>query len=193
MDPKFQTSFIPKKIYEEPKGGVNLLTLISAIVFAATLVGYGGIYFYSANIDSQLKSADETVQKNRDAFDVPFIMTMERLDARIEAGKKLLSSHIALSPVFALFQANMLKTIRFDSLNYSYSPQKITVVAKGQAESYQAIAFQSELFADNRQISDVIFSDFNLDNSGNITFTFGATVDPRLVSYSDLVSSGSGS
>ena len=193
MDPKFQTSFIPKKIYEQPKGGTNLLTVITAIVFAVTLLGYAGVYFYSQNIDTQLAAADQTIQKNRDAFDVPFITTMSRLDDRIEAAKKLLASHTALSPVFTFFQTNMLKTLRFDTFNYTYSPQKISIVAKGQAESYQAIAFQSELFADNRLISDVIFSDFNLDSSGKITFTFGASVDPRLVSYSDLVLSGGGS
>ncbi len=96
MDPKFQTSFIPKKAYEQPKEGVNLLTLIAAIVFAATLLGFGGVYFYSANLDSSLKAADQTIQNNRDAFDVPFITTMARLDSRIEASKKLLASHIAL-------------------------------------------------------------------------------------------------
>lgn len=192
MDSKFQTSFIPKKIYEEPKEGMGLLTLIAAIVFVVTLLGYAGVYFYAQSIDSQLAAADKTIQANRDAFDVPFITTMARLDARIEASKQLLASHTALSPVFSFLQANMLKTVRFDSMNYAYSPSKITIVAHGQAQSYQSIAFQSELFADNRLISDVIFSDFNLDQSGNITFTFGATVDPRLVSYSDLVLSGTG-
>ncbi len=184
MDPKFQTSFIPKKSYEESPKGANLLTLIAGAIFLVTLLGSGGVYLYNKSVNQQITASKATIQTERDSFELPFIDLLTRLDGRIEAGKKLLGAHVALSPLFGFFGANMLQSMRFDSLAYTQTPQKISVTAHGQAQSYQSIALQSDIFAQNRLIQNVIFSDFSLDQTGAIAFTFSATVNPDLVSYS---------
>ncbi len=192
MDPKFQTSFIPKQAYAgEGSSGTSLTLLISGAIFLVTLLAAGAVYFYAKQVDSQIAGSQDSIIKENQAFDLPFIESMVRLDTRIESGKKALNTHVAVSPLFSFLQKNMLKSIRFDSLTYSSSAQKISVVAHGQAQSYLAIAYQSELFSENRLIKDVIFSDFNLDASGAISFTFGATIDPNLISYKSAAAASS--
>ncbi len=191
MDPKFQTSFIPKKTYEgSGVGGTSIVTIVSVLLFLASIIGAAGSYFYNGQLTNIISNNQVKIKNAKDSFDLPTIETLIRLDQRIEASKQLLKSHVAVSPVFDFLEQKTVKSIRFDSLSFSFTPQKATLIARGQAASikaYKSIAYQSELIADNRLVRDQIFSDFNLDQSGAVSFTFSATVDPRLLLYTDAI------
>ena len=67
------------------------------------------------------------------------------------------------------------------------------VVLRGWAKSFNEVALQSDSFAGEKFIQEPIFSDINLDESGNILFSFSAILDPSLISYGNVVKADSGS
>jgi len=183
MEPKFQTSFIPKRALESTGGhGSDLLTIIASFLFIISLVAAGGVYFYSHSLDSQLASDQAIVQKAKDSFDQNLIETLISTDKRLSVSNQLLTAHTALSPFFTFLGQRILKNVRFDSMTYAFGP-KILITAHGQAQDYEALAAQSESFATGDLIHNPIFSDFNLDQTGNVAFSFSAELDPYLVSF----------
>ena len=52
-----------------------------------------------------------------------------------------------------------------------------------EAQTYNALAQQSDIFSKNDFIKDQIFSDFSLTDNGNITSKFFANLNPQLTSY----------
>ena len=53
----------------------------------------------------------------------------------------------------------------------------------GIAIGYRSIALQSDLFAENKNLIDPIFSNLTLDNSGNVIFDLDFSVDPDFINY----------
>jgi hypothetical protein len=45
------------------------------------------------------------------------------------------------------------------------------------------VAYQSEVFGKERALENPIFSNLDLDSSGNVTFTFTTDVNPGFIAY----------
>lgn len=189
MDPRFQTSFIPKKpIVSQPDrapSAVNLFSLLATILFIVSLALSGGVFFYKQFIVKQITESKITLERAKDAFEPETINQIIRLDTRLDLGKKLLSSHQSVTPFFDFLSSVTLKTVRFKEFNFAYlAKDKIQVVMKGQARNYAAVALQSDLFNAQKSLKNVIISDMALEAAGTVSFSVSATVDSRLVSYS---------
>ena len=57
----------------------------------------------------------------------------------------------------------------------------------GQARNYSYVALQSDILGNNKYVSQHIFSDLNLDGSGNVTFNLSAVINPSLLSYKSFL------
>ena len=57
----------------------------------------------------------------------------------------------------------------------------------GQARNYAYVALQSDVLGKNKYIPQHIFSDLNLDGSGNVTFNLFAVISPTLLSYKSFL------
>jgi len=75
MEPKFQTSFIPKKpIISEPGSrvavshSINIFSAIATIVFALTILTSGGVFIYKNILESQILLSDKSLNAAREAF-----------------------------------------------------------------------------------------------------------------------------
>ncbi|MDD5068813.1 MAG: hypothetical protein PHN89_04425, partial [Candidatus Pacebacteria bacterium] len=151
MDPKLQTSFIPKKALNDGavvSRGINLVSLIVAIIFIITLATSAGVYFYSGVLDKQIDKETKTLKANEDALELPTLEQYIRLDTRIEAAKQILHNHVAVTPIFDTLQKTVLKSIQFSDLTLTFAgPDKITLAMKGQTLNYGSIAFQSDILS----------------------------------------------
>lgn len=191
MDPKFQTSFIPKKpLADTPSSisGAGFFLIISIIIFVIAIAASAGVYFYGTYLQKQNEESKQKLLDKEAHFDTSSIERLVALNSRIKAAEDLLDKHIVLTSLFEFFQESVLKTVRFESLAYTYSPQKISISMKGQANSYNSIAFQSDVLNGKKFIKNALFSNLNLDASGNVGFNFVAEVDPTLLSYKYLLS-----
>lgn len=190
MDPRFQSSFIPKKpIVAQPgisssASSVNLFALIAIVVFVLALVLSGGAFFYKGFLVKQIEERKSSFDRAKEAFDPSFIQQVTRLDSRIETSKKLFSSHIAVTPFFDFLSKITLRSVRFRDFSFTYlSPEKISVEMKGQAQNYASVALQSDILNSQKYLHDTIVGDMSLEPAGTVSFSVSTTVDAALLAY----------
>jgi hypothetical protein len=196
MDKEFQTSFIPKKPLAEvrtpaPKP-VNIFSFIAMILFFASLISAGGVYFYKVLLTKRIADMGVQLARAKDAFEPSLISDLETLDKRINSSKEILSNHILVSPIFKALEEMTLRSIRFSKFSYTYNAgdKAVGVKISGQAKDYNAIAAQSDILGENKYIKNPVFSNLNLDTKGNVSFDLFFTVDPSFVKYEDALSRG---
>mgnify|MGYP001601291959 CR=1 FL=1 len=194
----FQTSFIPKKPLAEERVQVKtrsfgLLSLISTIIFFATLVTAGGIYVYKSSLASQVTELSASLDRARSAFEPSLVETLQTLDKRFTASKEVLANHSTLSPVFTSLEDLTLKSVRFTKFTYEIPADTgvLTVKMTGSARSYTSIALQSDMLGRNKYFKDVVFSNLQLDAAGNVGFDLEFSIDPAFLNYKNVTSGGS--
>ncbi len=190
MEPKFQSSFIPKgplatanilgKVHKKEK---SLFGIIGTLVFILSLLAAVGVFGYAQFLKYRISKMASDLEAARAAIDPTVIRELTRTDARIRSTQELLSKHVALSPLFDYLEESTLRTVRFTELGYGTGSDGITLGLRGQARSYAALALQSDELAASSYIKDGIFSDITLDNQGNVAFSYSAMLDPNMTSF----------
>jgi len=193
MESKFQTSFIPKKSLDE-EGGVKIKTpinilFVSSVIIMLFAVGISsGVFFYQKQIEDSIASKKADLSNNQKILDDPAVQSIARVDSKLKIAVNLLNNHTAVSSLFTILQGSTLKNVRFTDFSFSYlSPTKVTISMKGQATSFEVVAKQTEAFATSTltrdSFKDSLFSDLNLDDKGNVNFSFLTSIDPKVVLY----------
>jgi hypothetical protein len=191
MEGQFQTSFIPKQPIVQKTSGFrpresNLVLRITVIILIATVAAAIGIFAYINYLqysNDKLRSDLDVAIRN---LQPSLITSIARLDTRIKSAKTLLDQHVALSNFFTLLNRATLTTVRFSSFHYTATGQKISVTMGGEAQNFAAIVLQAEEFSKKdytSYISNPLFSNLNLDKSGNVTFNFTADLNPQSFLY----------
>lgn len=189
MDPRFQTSFIPKKpiVSQGPvvqSSNINLLSLLATTLFVFSILAAGGMFAWERLVEKNIEAKKATLERARDAFEPDLIRRIIRLDSRIESSKILLNSHISVTRLFDALSTITLRGVRFKDFNFSYlAKDKVEVTMKGQAQSFAAVAIQSDFFNQQKYLKDTIIGDLALEPTGTIGFSVRTTIDPELVSY----------
>jgi len=196
MEQNFQTSFIPKKpIIEQrvtTKRPISILVVISVFIFLTMVIASGGLYFYKNVLTQNIKTMQGDLTKAKGRFEPEKITLLQTLDKRLAMSNKILSKHIAISPIFKLLQSITMKTVRYNSFSYSFVDGKDTSVGNikvsmtGQAVGYRSVALQADLFSKNKNLIDPVFSGLSLDDKGNVLFNLVFSVDPSFVDYKQL-------
>jgi hypothetical protein len=191
---KFQTTFIPKKTVGpnavKPPHTTNFFSLIVIILFSTvillTLVVYGYQYQLKKNNEALKTKLDATIA----AINATDINDLSRLDARIESSKALIAQHTALTSFLQFLSASTLKSVRFTNFHFSNANQKLTVTMDGEAQSYAALALQTDEFSlpeSRKYLKEAVVSNFLLDPSGNITFNFSGVLNQNVLLYKDTL------
>lgn len=187
MEPKVQTSFIPKKSLSEaatPRArGVSIFMLLGVAIFIITVFLAGGVFFYERYLQGSIASKNEDLKRARAAFEPAAIEDLKRLSARMSLARGILNDHLAPSAIFLLLENSTLQTIRFRSFTYTLTGSKAAISMRGEGRSFGDVAVQSDTFSNGRRLRDIIFSNLNFDQNGNVAFEFSATVDPALILY----------
>lgn len=201
MESKFQTSFIPKKSLEDTgkvkvKTPFNIFSLVSTLLITITILVSVVAFGYSYILNKDINTArQELVDKER-KFDYSAVDEIVRVDNKLQASANLLGSHTAITGVFKYLEEATLKNLQFSSFDFSaLSPSRVSISMKGKARSFGAVARQAELFTASTAsrgvyFTDPVFSDLDLDDKGNVNFSFISSVDPRIISYKENLPSG---
>ncbi len=88
-----------------------------------------------------------------------------------------------------MLQNLTVKKIRFTDVEYTGATKDNppALIAEGEAATYNALAEQQDIFAKNEFLKNPQFSNFNLNENGNVVMKFSATIVPSAVSYKNLV------
>ena len=190
MDPKFQTSFIPKnpvvtqsKIPSITIPTVNIFSAISTAIFFLTLILIGGLFGYKILLNKQIAQADKDIVQAKQAYQLEAVQSIIDANSRIISTKELLNKHIAVSELFNLLQTLTLKKISFGNFIYTNKEGSYSITMDAEAQTYNALAQQNDIFLKNSFIKDPQFSNFELAENGNIKVKFTTSIDPSLISY----------
>ena len=199
MEPNFQTSFIPKKPMIEERATaprpIGFLTIISLFILITVLVVAGGLFFYKGIISGNLTEMSESLKVAESRYEPAKILELQVLDKRLRAADEILSSHASITPIFELLQKVTMKTVRYTKFSYNTGTEKAKKVAiklTGTAVGYKSIALQSDIFTENKQLVDPLFSNLVLDDKGNVLFDLEFSVDPSFIDYEQTILTGSG-
>lgn len=200
MEPKFRTSFIPKKTLAtaisqrgKPRGSVSsAISLLALIIMLGAIALSVGLFLYGQLLESSINRKTDTLTRAEAAFEPELIRELVRLDARLIAAKRILNQHIAPSLIFSVLQESTLQSVQFKTFNLTrVSSDKISIAMKGVADNFNGVALQADIFGKNRIIKEPIFSGLNLDLDGKAVFSVTAFIDLSLISFVNQIS-GSG-
>lgn len=194
MDPKFQSSFIPKGPINTTgtlsRGPLvkerNIFGLIAMFIFVLSIIGALGVFGYSKYLEANISKMQSDLETARATLDPNTIKELSQLNARIIATKKLLDQHIVLSPLFDFLEGSTLQAVRFTNFNYSTTDKGLSLTMNGQSRGYASLALQSDTFSKSKYIKNPVFSDLSLNEKGNVTFSFRGGLNPEIVSYKKL-------
>lgn len=194
--PSIQPSFIPKgqtmsgaPMRAREKTGI--FTIITGFIFVLVLAGYGGTWFYKGHLIASNEEKKTQIEEEIKSFDTDLTRELTDLKLRLDSGERLLQSHTALSNFFTLLESITAQTVRFSSFDFKIDSGKYIVTMKGESLTYTAAAFQSDVFAKNPYLISPIFSNLNIDDKGVISFDVKTEVDPKIISYMELVKKNS--
>jgi hypothetical protein len=198
----FQTSFIPKKpiavagAHEVPiHRPIRILLPISIIILFITVGLYGASYYFKTKFLKEIDSSKASfgvVEKN---FEPEKIEDLELYNKKVGVAKKLLSSHMALSPLFYVLNDVTVPTVQFTKFSAEslVDSKSIQVKLSGLAKDYKSIAVQSRAFNTEKAkyFKNIIFSNLVLseakDTKGYVGFDLAFSVDLNLLSYEKKV------
>ncbi len=188
METKFQTSFIPKTTLEPVTGGekkpLGLLMFVATIIFFISILIGAGVFGWGKYLESQKVKMKSDLDRNIKAFEPQTLQEYVRLNTRINAAQQLLAKHVAVSYIFDFLSETTLQSVSFDDFNYGIAANgSATLGLSGTARSYNAVAYQSEVFGKERALENPIFSNLDLDSAGNVTFSFTTDVNPGFIAY----------
>jgi hypothetical protein len=191
MEPKFQTSFIPKRPMDgssassplPPIRSTGIIAKFANFIFVITLLVYGGLFGYKYLLNNQIKQADADLVASRAAFEPDTIKSLIDASTRIMSVKKLITNHVVVSELFNELQGMTVRKVRFSNFSYSMKGNDLVVNMDGEALGYNALASQGLVFSESPFIAEPVFSDFSLGETGTVMFKFQAVVNPNLVTY----------
>ncbi len=195
MDTEFKTTFIPKKNLskapevENPKKRLqsSILGIIALLLFLTAVVSIAGVYLYKIRLATVLNTRIESINTAEKAFEPAVVLELKKLDIRLNAGTELLAQHVALSDFLKSLAESTLPEVSFSDLNFTYDVDGPKVSMAGEARGYLPIAQQSDVFQANQYIQNHIFSDFVLNDTGNIAFTLNFTLNKDLLLFGRTV------
>ena len=199
MEPKFQTSFIPKKPILDAPGTLtskressNIFSIIATVLFTITILAFGGMFGYKIILQNQINEADKALNDAREAIATSKIQELLDANSRISSTKDLLEKHVVVSELLVLLQTMTVKNMRFSELNYTNKDNLSNITASVESASYNAIVQQSKIFDSTSFVQSYSFSDFNLGDNGVVKMKFSADLSPDLFSYKKVVENNSG-
>lgn len=195
---QLRTSFLSKTPQSISAGGgggrrsTRLFPIVAVGLFIIVALLAGAVFFYRGYLIRSISEMDSKLAAAKNVFEPEFINEAGRLHSRIEAAKGLFAAHSAPSLIFDLLEKKTLETVRF--LDFSYdarNERETTLSMQGEARSFNAVALQSDVFGADPLFVNPIFSDFSLNEQGDVVFHFKTNLDTARLRYREtVISSG---
>jgi hypothetical protein len=194
MEPKFQTSFIPKNPIVATQGpaitvvkSTSIVSFLAVLLFIATLIAFVGLFVYKGVLTQQIADADMSLVDARSNFEPEKIQELLDANTRIGSVTGLLDKHSIISPLLLSLQGSVIRRIRLTSFLYVHKDSKASVTLDMEAQGYNAMAGQEKDFSESEFFKNQFFSDFALTENGAVKVRFFANILPEFLSYKKQV------
>lgn len=194
-------SFIPKSSSGKPKqkiiyqqAGLSIFMKASVFLFIASLLSFGGAYYYKTSVTTQIEDLTISLERARASFDPTLIAEIERLTADLAVAEKILGEHRLPSSIFSILGGLMHDEVKLSRFDYSYTSSRssgipgtvnkgfsgsnVRVSMAGEAKNYTILAEQSKIIEESNKLDAFSFSNFSLSEDGNVAFDFNMVLNP---------------
>ena|SRR3989344_1058458 len=193
MAPNFQSSFIPKgpvdqEVFKNKKTGIAGVLAIS--LFVISIVVAGGAYFYKGMIKNDIQNLQAQLAEAEKNIDKETINEMTQFGKKLDLVKSIVLKHQVVSNFLNELASSTVVSVNFVDFSYgnpNVSDKNLSIVLRGEATSYAAIALQEDIFLKNKNFNSVLFSNLTLGDKGFISFDLNISVDPQIAIYSPEV------
>lgn len=193
MDPKFRSSFIPKRPVATPgRGGggrsyhsFNLIGFLGTLLFIVTLLGAGGVFAYRLTLQRQIDQAGVNLAAVKDTLDLKQIASDEQLAARISMAKELVQKHVTISRIFNLLDSNTLHQVGWNELVFKTDPETgmVSIIISGEADDFNSLSLQEDLLERDPIFENPHMESIKLTPAGTLEFDFTADINQSLIGY----------
>ncbi len=205
MEPKFQTSFIPKKpvvgsvsstlprLAPQPK---SIFMTLGVLFFVLSLLSAAGAYGWKLYLVKAQKDFQVDLANREKQFNIVEIEQLKKINYQIDTANRLLKSHLSASQVFDIISKFTIEKVRFLSLELdNKSEGSIHISLSGEGTNLFALAFQSQVLGNLDQynlrgyLKNPIMSDPTKQLDGTYSFNFQAEIDRAILSYMNSINS----
>lgn len=202
MEPKFNTSFIPKKSLQADVSGTTAGKdrfvrrrdvrgpgyYLMLMVFLASVVISLGVFGYTKIVESNIQEKIARLERQKESFDEDTVAMLTRADSQITNAKKILAGHVAVSELFTLLETITLSRVQYTELEYTGMPNQTAVVSiSGQAKNFQDVALQTEQYRLHQSLYKPVVRDLERQENRTIDFSIDLAADQRLVTFSSAL------
>lgn len=172
---------------------VGILTIVGIFLLFTVIVITVALFFYKGIMEKRLVTMQNNLTLAENRFEPAKIKELQILDKRLNASNEILSKHIAVTPIFEALSATTMKSVRFTKFGYDVAEDgSISIKMSGVTLGYSNLALQSDLFSQNKNFINPVFSNLSLNEQGNVAFDLVFSVDPSFVGYKVKVQTESG-
>lgn len=193
MDPKFRSSFIPKKPLPvkssgekiQPKKSFNLFSFLSALIFITALGLSGAAFGYERVMENAVSDKGLQLKSVMDSLDTERIEEYRDLAQKIDLAKELVGNHRAFSSFFEMLNERTLHSIGYTEIGFEESQAggEFEVLLEGVAGTYNALALQSDIFKQEDVIDSFTFTEIRIDNRERIIFEVIIKLNTKALLY----------
>jgi len=196
MEPKFQSSFIPKgplsttaivSSVGHNRQEKSFFTFVATVIFIISIVAAAGMFGYKYYLKYSIEQMGIDLKKAQATLEPEKIHELTRLDSRINVTKELTSKHRVLTPLFEFLEISTPRLLRFKDFHYGITGRGLELSIKGEARGYATLALFDDILSKNQFFKDSTFSNLNLNDKGDVSFSLEAIIDPNLLSYSRAI------
>ncbi|HEX7651370.1 MAG TPA: hypothetical protein VF439_01475, partial [Candidatus Paceibacterota bacterium] len=186
LSPSIPTSFVPRQPTDtglrKQHSGANLFLVIASVVCGVAVLAAGAIFAYQKYLESVAAADAAKLSAAEQNIDPATVEGFVRLRNRLAAAGGLLDNHVALSQFLTTLENTTLSSVRFDEMDLQLADDRSAkVTMTGSAKSFNTLAAQSAAIADVPSIKRALFSDFDVDKTGAITFGLSFDLDSKSV------------
>ncbi|MBI2096491.1 MAG: hypothetical protein HYT43_02570 [Candidatus Taylorbacteria bacterium] len=188
MDPKFQSSFIPKQSFKIPEVArphrlFKVFPALATALFVLALLASVGVFIYARVLEREIAAVGAELSEAKKKINTSVLAELKSLDHRLRAAKAVLERHQTVAPIFAFLEENTLKSVRFTSFNFAADKDKVTINLLGQTGSFTSVALQADRFASETFLETPEFGGFSVSEKGEVSFSVNASVGKQSLLY----------
>jgi len=195
MEPKFKSSFIPKKdVTVNTRGrkrrttGKGWLDRIAHVIFVVVLLGWGGLFGYQKYVEASIRETEQELIVVQDNIDNQKVDTFRAFGEQVKNAKAILARHVSVEPLFNFLNTYTIPSMQFAKFSLTLTGAGLMVEATGLAKNFASISLQADTFTETNQLVDVKTSDIAIDPiTEEAQFMMTFLMPRNSVLYSELV------
>ncbi len=180
--------------------------LLGVLIFVVSIAAAGFSFFAKGYLAQSQEKYKIDLADNEKRFNLPLIEELRKANTKIDLAKQLLKNHVAVSEALGIISGLTAEKVRFTDFEFSAPDATASLSAaaraataksgstykikmKGLADSFNSIAFQSDVFGrsqkygTNKVIRNPVLSDLSVAVDGSVQFNFATELVLADVSY----------